>query len=121
METSERSDDEPPTTDSEDVDDASTILGTLAANCDIDALTGKAYASRSQNAAFVRCPYPHIKDLLRTPDVPTNLTRSSTKTCDHVLTRAYDLRRHFKAEHGVAVDREKVDAWVKTQKSAASR
>ncbi|KAF9243099.1 hypothetical protein BU15DRAFT_86518 [Melanogaster broomeanus] len=79
---------------------------------DIEAITGKAYATRLQNSTSVRCPYPHVDALLAsTPNVEAS-RGSSSKTCEHVLTRAYDLRRHLKAEHGVDAEKQKVDTWT---------
>ncbi|KIM53173.1 hypothetical protein SCLCIDRAFT_139502 [Scleroderma citrinum Foug A] len=83
---------------------------------DIEEITGKAYIHRSQNLKSVRCPYPHIEDLLASPSDSMIPSASSSATCEHVLTRSYDLRRHLKAEHGVLVDKGKVDEWVRAQK-----
>lgn len=85
---------------------------------DIEAITGKAYATRSQNAMSIRCPYPDIDPLVASSATLDGSGPSSSKTCEHVLTRAYDLRRHLRSEHGVDSEKEKVDAWVKAQRQA---
>ncbi|KAF9228347.1 hypothetical protein BS17DRAFT_773538 [Gyrodon lividus] len=86
------------------------------AHMDIEAITGKAYASRSLKSRSICCPYPDVDALRASTPVVEASRCSSSKTCEHVLTRAYDLRRHLKAEHGVDADKEKVDTWVKAQK-----
>lgn len=85
---------------------------------DIEAITGKAYAARSQKATSIRCPYPHVDALVASTVTLDNFGPSSNKTCEHVLTRAYDLRRHLRSEHGVDTEKEKVDAWVRAQRHA---
>ncbi|KAI6131243.1 hypothetical protein EDD16DRAFT_1821162 [Pisolithus croceorrhizus] len=82
----------------------------------IEEITGKAYARRLQNAGFIRCPFPDVAELYLVPSDPSGPSTSSRKACDHVVTRAYDLRRHLKAEHGVVVDKAKVDQWISAQK-----
>lgn len=84
----------------------------------IEEITGRAYAHRLQNAGSIRCPFPNIEELCLVPSDSPVPSTSSSKTCDHVVTRAYDLRRHLKAEHGVVVDKTKVDRWTSTQKRA---
>jgi len=46
---------------------------------------------------------------------------SASKACDYVFSRAYDLRRHLRAEHGVEAEKESVDDWVKSAKAKAKR
>ncbi|KAH0829213.1 hypothetical protein J3R83DRAFT_2774 [Lanmaoa asiatica] len=83
---------------------------------DIEAITGKTYATRLQNAMSIRCPYPRIDALVASGAILDASGPSSSKMCEHVLTRAYDLRRHLRSEHGVDTEKEKVDAWVKAQR-----
>ncbi|KAG9312012.1 hypothetical protein JVU11DRAFT_7285 [Chiua virens] len=97
------SEDETSTTDAED-------------HMTIEAITGKAYAARSQNAMSICCPYPHIDALVASNAALDASGPSSSKTCEHVLTRAYDLRRHLRSEHGVDTEKEKVNAWVKARR-----
>lgn len=102
---SETASEEEPATDTDDT-------------MDIEAITGKAYTARLQNAMSIRCPYPHV-DALVAPTAPLDASGSSpSKSCEHVLTRAYDLRRHLRSEHGVDTEKEKVDAWVRAQRHA---
>lgn len=82
----------------------------LVQRMDIDSITGKAYNSLASSrlndptSNTLRCPYPLI---------PGPTATSSSSGCEYVFSRAYDLRRHMKAEHGVAVDKEVVDEWVR--------
>lgn len=99
-------------TSSEDEAPATDVDDTL----DIQAITGKAYAARLQNAMSIRCPYPHVDALVAAAATLDVSGPSSSKTCEHVLTRAYDLRRHLRSEHGVDTEKEKVGAWVKVQR-----
>ncbi|KIK90842.1 hypothetical protein PAXRUDRAFT_662159 [Paxillus rubicundulus Ve08.2h10] len=86
------------------------------AHMGIEAITGKAYTSRLLESTAILCPYPDVDALLASTGTVDVSQGASSKICEHVLTRAYDLRRHLKAEHGVDVDKEKVDTWVKAQK-----
>lgn len=82
----------------------------------INDITGKTYADRSaKQLAMLRrlaCPYPHLHDLSESlPSI------SGGRSCEYVFSRAYDLRRHLKAEHGVEVEKEVVDRWVQEVKA----
>ncbi|KIJ58546.1 hypothetical protein HYDPIDRAFT_87559 [Hydnomerulius pinastri MD-312] len=112
---SEVSEDEATTTDTDGVDASDVLPSTSLAHMDIEAITGKSYAARSQRSTAIYCPYPHV-DVLLASSALANDSSSSSKACEHVLTRAYDLRRHLKAEHGIDADRGKVDNWVKEQR-----
>ena len=90
---------------------------------DIDLITGKAYATRAKDAvkqaSKLQCPYPELPPLLSTDSSEATSTSSKrVHACQYVFSRAYDLRRHLQAEHGVEVDREKVDEWVRGEKDA---
>lgn len=98
------SEEEAPTTDADDA-------------MDIEAITGKAYLARLQHASSIRCPYPHVDALVASTATLDASGPSSSKTCEHVLTRAYDLRRHLRSEHGIDTEKEKVESWVKVQRS----
>ncbi|KAH7883166.1 hypothetical protein F5I97DRAFT_189906 [Phlebopus sp. FC_14] len=115
------SEDEAMTSDMEEANDAKTFRDTSAANMNIDAITGKSYSLRSQMSTAICCPYPHVKELLVTGTVEGLPSEPPSKRCDHVLTRAYDLRRHLKAEHGIDTEKEKVVTWVKGQKGAPAQ
>ncbi|OBZ78722.1 Transcription factor IIIA [Grifola frondosa] len=90
------------------------------ASLDIDFITGNAYATRSReqmkSANKLRCPFPDLPELL------SNISRPSASgpvvACQYVFSRAYDLRRHLNAEHRLEVEKDKVDAWVKSAKGA---
>ncbi|KAG6333160.1 hypothetical protein ID866_5927 [Astraeus odoratus] len=102
----------------EEVTDAEISPLAKKGDINIDDITGKTYAHRLQDSKLVRCPYPHIEELLASPSDCASSRASSSKPCDHVLSRAYDLRRHLKAEHGVVAEKEKVDRWTRIQKRA---
>ena len=44
----------------------------------------------------------------------------SVVPCEHVFGRAYDLRRHLSSEHGLAVEKEVVDAWAEDRRVSMS-
>lgn len=46
---------------------------------------------------------------------------SMGKACDYVFSRAYDFRRHLRAEHGVDAEKDRVDEWVKGAKARARK
>ncbi|KAH7907332.1 hypothetical protein BJ138DRAFT_1129242 [Hygrophoropsis aurantiaca] len=99
---------------------------------DIDFITGRTYSQRfhASNAKAIHCPWPDLggfgcptvsvsappgsgAEAGTTPTpAPAASSSNAIQTCAHILTRAYDLRRHLRAEHGVEVGKERVDAWV---------
>ncbi|CDO72362.1 hypothetical protein BN946_scf184977.g59 [Trametes cinnabarina] len=95
----------------------------------IDLITGSTYAARAkaslQQATKLQCPFPHLPpSFLPTSTeqetTTSTLTGSSSKRkndCQYVFSRAYDLRRHLQAEHGIHVERAMVDEWVSSEKS----
>ncbi|KAI0361765.1 hypothetical protein OH77DRAFT_1444612 [Trametes cingulata] len=97
---------------------------------DIDFITGSTYASHAKEsikqATKLQCPFPYLPPLL-TPEVADEGAGNSVpmasgskrkSDCHYVFSRAYDLRRHLQAEHGISVKRENVDEWVRLQKEA---
>jgi general transcription factor IIIA len=90
-----------------------------AAHLSIDRITGHAYSLRTcmPTSKTIRCPYPNVEDLLLLP--PETPLSGSSAQCDYILTRAYDLRRHLKAEHGLVGDKSKVDSWVRLHRGNA--
>ena len=102
---------------------------------DIDILTGRAYAAKAQTAIRqahkLQCPHPHLPPtLLQEPAADATSTTVSTPPgpstkrrvqCEYVFSRAYDLRRHLQAEHGVEIRREKLDEWVQREKERTSK
>ncbi|PCH33538.1 hypothetical protein WOLCODRAFT_112004 [Wolfiporia cocos MD-104 SS10] len=94
---------------------------------DIDFITGNAYSLRSQarlgDAKVLQCPHPNLPAELSGADTPVPSSSSASSTCCYVFSRAYDFKRHLLSEHGLEVERERLDRWVhnaKTQKLAAS-
>lgn len=88
---------------------------------DIDTITGMSYTSKANErlmaSKVLRCPYPHLGALVSM----TEMAGSSTGTCEYVFSRAYDLRRHLRAEHDIDVEKDKVDKWVKGAKARARK
>ncbi len=82
----------------------------------IDSITGKSYndlAIRQVSASRkIRCPHPDMHELL-----PEWASRQGSKKCEYVFSRAYDLRRHLKSEHGVDIDKDVVGNWVQGAKA----
>ncbi|KAH9946789.1 hypothetical protein B0H21DRAFT_877046 [Amylocystis lapponica] len=83
----------------------------------IGLITGSAYVSNAQarihSAKTLTCPYPSLPQLLSDHSTPV-----PSASCQYVFSRAYDLRRHLRSEHGIAVDKDSVDDWVKGAKKA---
>lgn len=109
------------TTTDTDIDCPDNELADSAAHLSIDRITGHAYSLRSRmpTSKTIRCPYPDVEDLLLLP--PDTPLSGSSAHCDHILTRAYDLRRHLKAEHGLDGDKSKVDSWVRSHRGSTQR
>ncbi|KAI0079577.1 hypothetical protein K474DRAFT_1658926 [Panus rudis PR-1116 ss-1] len=82
----------------------------------IDSITGVVYASNSkrrlENEKSLQCPYPDLNTL--TAGAPSAWT--SGTQCVYVFSRAYDLRRHLKASHGVDLEKDVVEEWVRGAK-----
>jgi general transcription factor IIIA len=85
----------------------------------IDVITGKAYGSRSNSTRSLHCPYPQLNDLFPRGSTPTirEAAAEPMERCPFIFTRAYDLRRHLRAEHGIELLKEAVDAWVTERKN----
>lgn len=96
----------PSSSDSSDEDPGLPTPAT--ANMDIDTITGNTYAQTAHKklkaAKALQCPYPHLNGLASVQAGPR---------CDYVFSRAYDFRRHLQSEHGVVVDKDSVDRWVR--------
>jgi len=99
--------------------------GKATQRMDIDAITGMSYTShakqRLSTSKALRCPHPSLGLLLSASISNDGDTVSASKACDYVFSRAYDLRRHLRAEHGVEAEKESVDDWVKSAKAKAKR
>jgi len=80
---------------------------------DIDGITGRSYLERSARIRkALRCPYPHLPSTFMSGQDSELSVLDSMVPCEHVFGRAYDLRRHLISEHGLAVEKGVVDAWV---------
>ena len=112
----------------ENEEEATHNHGKAVQRMDIDAITGLSYAThaneRLSTSKALRCPHPHLGTLVS--DSVSGGGRgiasaSTSKICDYVFSRAYDLRRHLRAEHGVDVEKESVDEWVKGARARARK
>lgn len=83
----------------------------------IDDITGKTYKTRATAhlalAHKLQCPHPDLHNL--TSDEVDGA--SGSKRCEFVFSRAYDLRRHLRSEHGVDLDKDIVSMWMERTKS----
>jgi general transcription factor IIIA len=80
----------------------------------IDEITGVAYEERTaRTPAPLRCPHPAMDGLPSTPPGESLNLWIDTAPCEYVFGRAYDLRRHLRAVHGVDLDKEILDAWAR--------
>ncbi|OCH96521.1 hypothetical protein OBBRIDRAFT_765331 [Obba rivulosa] len=94
----------------------------------IDFITGVSYKTRSQEqiktAGKLMCPYPDLPPTFlsaKEPCYPSAGPSSRRGACEYVFSRAYDLRRHLRAEHTIDVAKDLVDAWVKEAKRSVRR
>ena len=80
----------------------------------IDEITGVAYAKRSTGVQVspLKCPYPAMEGLPSALPERQNLWGKDATPCEYVFGRAYDLRRHLRAVHGIDLDKEMVDEWA---------
>ncbi|VDC02086.1 unnamed protein product [Peniophora sp. CBMAI 1063] len=100
------------------------------ANDFIDGITGAAYARAARATRTLPCPYPsftglphqlveeHASDLemhgAEEPDASSaKESNSPPKACEYSFTRAYDVRRHVRAVHGVELTKADVDKWAR--------
>jgi general transcription factor IIIA len=97
---------------------------------DIGTITGMSYAThaneRLSTSKALHCPHPHLGTLISVSvsaegDVQMAGRASTSRVCDYVFSRAYDLRRHLRAEHGVDVEKERVDEWANGAKARATK
>ncbi|KAK2464203.1 hypothetical protein APHAL10511_003660 [Amanita phalloides] len=97
-----------PTDEMESSADEEPVQGKM----DIDTITGKVYAERASAnpRKALQCPYPDLRGI--TSGVAIEL-REASDHCNYVFTRAYDLRRHLRAVHGIEIEKVEVDRWAK--------
>ncbi|KAF8629851.1 hypothetical protein AX15_003213 [Amanita polypyramis BW_CC] len=81
---------------------------------DINTITGSAYAKRAQVNVrkALRCPYPDLGPIT-SENVVLHEEEVSRDGCYYVFSRAYDIRRHLRAVHGIEAEKEAVDKWAK--------
>lgn len=80
----------------------------------INEITGVAYEERTaRTPAPLRCPHPAMEGLSFTLSAESLSMWSDTAPCEYVFGRAYDLRRHLRAMHGVDLGKEIVDSWAR--------
>jgi len=93
-----------------------TKLRPMSLSVDIEEITGMAYSARSrdqvQNSRALTCPHPQVAEI----SGESTPSPGSSKQCSYLFSRGYDLRRHLRSEHGLEVDKEKVDKWVRLAK-----
>lgn len=84
-------------------------------NSIINEITGVAYEERTASTpAPLRCPHPVMEGLLLAhPAESFSTLCGGTAPCEYVFGRAYDLRRHLRAVHGVELDKGTVDGWAR--------
>ncbi|KAI0094720.1 hypothetical protein BDY19DRAFT_872574, partial [Irpex rosettiformis] len=83
---------------------------------DIDRITGKSYnvraAQQLATSHKLRCPHPDLHELSL-----ESFCGSSSRPCEYVFSRAYDLRRHLMSEHAIKVEKHLVGNWVQHQRA----
>ena len=91
----------------------------------IDAITGASYAVRArqklQGSRALSCPFPNLHGISLASEAEAEISTASTfdgPNCDYVFSRAYDLRRHLRAQHGIETDKSSVEEWVARGKRA---
>jgi general transcription factor IIIA len=80
----------------------------------INEITGVAYAERRANTpAPLKCPHPAMEGLPSVESLSNISISGGSTPCEYVFGRAYDMRRHLRAVHGVELDKETVDGWAR--------
>lgn len=88
----------------------------------IETLTGKAYKRRSEQFSttneldkrpkaarkILKCPWPHFS---ASGDAAAK-EECVHGQCEAIFHRAYDLRRHLKADHALKVEKDELAAWL---------
>ncbi|TCD66374.1 Strongly-conserved Zn-finger binding protein (TFIIIA) [Steccherinum ochraceum] len=103
-----------------DSEDEGVAVQRKAAAFSIDDITGVSYTTQANaqvsQAEKLQCPHPDLAAFIEqdAASIPGTSTR-----CQYVFSRAYDLRRHLKSEHGLDVHKERVDVWVRQAKRAS--
>ncbi|KAL0577742.1 hypothetical protein V5O48_004236 [Marasmius crinis-equi] len=91
----------------------------------IDAITGLNYAAQARQKLkgfkALSCPFPNLDQILRSSQAETGASSASSSrasSCDYVFSRAYDLRRHLRAQHGTEADKSSIEEWVARRKAS---
>jgi general transcription factor IIIA len=81
----------------------------------INEITGVAYEERAATTQVpLKCPHPVMESLLSATAPAENRSLwGDAGPCEYVFGRAYDLRRHLRAVHGIVLDKEVVDGWAR--------
>lgn len=100
----------------------------------IDAMTGRLYAQRTAagDSGFIgagmgrlrqlRCPYPNLSGFSSSSSPSSSQPlQAAAAACEYAFGRAYDLRRHLDAVHGVVLEKEVVDAWARRVRAGLAR
>ncbi|KAJ8076902.1 hypothetical protein PM082_001325 [Marasmius tenuissimus] len=89
----------------------------------IDAITGASYAVQARQKLHgfeaLSCPFPNLHAISCSPQAEegTSLTLNGP-SCGYVFSRAYDLRRHLRAQHSIDANKSSVEEWVVRTKRA---
>ena len=98
----------------------------------IDAMTGRLYAQRAAigdsgptgagmgRLRQLRCPYPNLSGFSSSSS-PLQHLQGAAAACEYAFGRAYDLRRHLEAVHGVVLEKEIVDMWARRVRAGLAR
>ncbi|KAI9449882.1 hypothetical protein F5148DRAFT_1379203 [Russula earlei] len=85
----------------------------------INEITGVAYEERAAEVqAPLKCPHPVMEGLASALPTGGHDIWDDVAPCEYVFGRAYDLRRHVLAVHGVVLEKEVVDAWARRMRLA---
>jgi len=80
----------------------------------INEITGVAYEERAAGRQVpLRCPHPAMGGLPSAPPAESLDMWGDAAPCEYVFGRAYDVRRHLRAVHGVVLDKDVVDRWAR--------
>ncbi|KAF8517174.1 hypothetical protein BU17DRAFT_50145 [Hysterangium stoloniferum] len=79
-------------------------------------ITGQSYTYPSTHnntrRRLVPCPWPNRFD-----SASEDTGETSERPCAFIFSRAYDLRRHLKADHTLELTKDEVDGWVRDWRS----
>jgi general transcription factor IIIA len=88
----------------------------------INEITGVAYAERAaRRPVQLKCPYPAMEGLPSALPVESTSLWGDAGPCEYVFGRAYDLRRHLRAVHGIWIEKDVVDSWAGSRTAGQSR